>query len=341
MKRQVPEPHIQPAFNLPALLGKGIDVARVNFADPLAWAQGGVPGFPGSQKFVTDLRAYSGIRHHEVLPLGESVVLGRLGPLEVRLARTARDVRRAQKLRYKVFYEEMSALPDGPARLARRDMDAFDAICDHLLVLDYDEAKMVFGRKKPKVVGTYRLLRQDVARRHGGFYTQAEFDVNRIVDAHPEMKFLELGRSCVLKPYRNKRTVELLWHGIWTYILRNDIDVMFGCASLEGTDPSALALPLAFLHHNALAPEEWRAGAIPQRYVSMDRMAREDINLKAAMHALPPLVKGYLRLGGYVGDGAVVDHQFGTTDVLVILPRSAISPRYVEHFGPSANRHAI
>ncbi|QTL03826.1 GNAT family N-acetyltransferase [Aquabacter sp. L1I39] len=341
MKRQVPEPHLQPAFNLPALLGKGIDVARVSFADPLAWAQGGVPGIPGSQKFVSDLRAYSGIRHREVLALGEPAVLGRLGALEVRLARTARDVRKAQKLRYKVFYEEMSALPDGPARLARRDMDAFDAICDHILVLDHDEGKMVLGRKKPKVVGTYRLLRQDVARRHGGFYTQAEFDVNRIVDAHPDLKFLELGRSCVLKPYRNKRTVELLWHGIWTYILRNDIDVMFGCASLEGTDPSALALPLSFLHHNALAPEEWRASAIPQRYVSMNRMAPQDINLKAAMQSLPPLVKGYLRLGGYVGDGAVVDHQFGTTDVLVILPRAVISPRYVEHFGPSANRHAI
>ncbi|MDE1570980.1 GNAT family N-acetyltransferase [Aquabacter sp. P-9] len=341
MKRQVPETQVQPAFNLPALLGKGIDVARVNFADPLAWAERGVPGIPGSQKFVSDLRAYSGIRHREVRPLGEPVVLGRLGSLEVRLARTARDVRKAQKLRYKVFYEEMSALPDGPARLARRDMDAFDAICDHMLVLDYDEAKMVLGRVKPKVVGTYRLLRQDVARRHGGFYTQAEFDVNRIVDAHPDLKFLELGRSCVLKPYRNKRTVELLWHGIWTYILRNDIDVMFGCASLEGTDPSALALPLSFLHHNALAPEEWRAAAIPQRYVSMNRMAPQDINLKAAMQSLPPLVKGYLRLGGYVGDGAVVDHQFGTTDVLVILPRAVISPRYVEHFGPSANRHAI
>ncbi|OYX14455.1 MAG: hemolysin [Rhizobiales bacterium 32-66-8] len=353
MKRQIsPEP--TPAFSLPALVGRGIDVAKESFAKlpapltgPFAWAEqaiadGSMPGLAGSQKLVSDFRAYSGIRHRELsVPLDEPVVLGRIGPLEVRLARTARDVRRAQRLRYKVFYEEMSALPDGGTRLARRDMDAFDAICDHILVLDHEAGKMVLGRRKPKVVGTYRLLRQDVANRHGGFYTQSEFDVSGIVAAHPDLKFLELGRSCVLKPYRNKRTVELLWHGVWTYVLRNKIDVMFGCASLEGIDPAALALPLSFLHHHALAPQEWRARALDQRFVSMDRMAKEDVNLKAAMHALPPLIKGYLRLGGFIGEGAVVDRQFGTTDVLVVLPRATISPRYVEHFGPSANRHAI
>ncbi|MGU3495553.1 GNAT family N-acetyltransferase [Xanthobacteraceae bacterium A53D] len=346
-------------FSLPAFLGKGSDLfgkgvyaAREGLAKlpgPFARdlkADGAKPiFFPGalpaaSQKLVSDFRAISGIRHREAVPFGEPVVLGRIGSLEVRLARTARDVRRAQRLRYKVFYEEMSAVADTPSRLARRDFDAFDAVCEHILVLDHDAGKVVLGKKKPKVVGTYRLLRQEVANRHGGFYSQSEFDVNRIVDAHPTLKFLELGRSCVLKPYRNKRTVELLWHGIWTYVLRNRIDAMLGCASLEGTDPDKLALPLSFLHHNALAPEEWRARALPSRYVEMNRMAKEDIHPKLAIQSLPPLVKGYLRLGGFVGEGAVTDHQFGTTDVLVVLPVSVISPRYVEHFGPTANRHA-
>lgn len=341
-------------FSFPAMVGRGIDVAKEGlsrlpgarfaeaFANPFAIPpEGLVAPLNGPQKFVSDLRAYSGIRHREAVPFGEPVVLGRLGPLEVRLARTARDVRKAQRLRYKVFYEEKSAIPDAAARLARRDVDAFDTICDHILVLDHEAGEMVLGRQKPKVVGTYRLLRQEVAQRHGGFYTQGEFDVSPIIKAHPGLRFLELGRSCVLKPYRNKRTVELLWHGVWTYVLRNRIDVMFGCASLDGTDPAALALPLSFLHHNAMAPEEWRARALPGRHTPMDLLPKEAVNPKSAMHALPPLVKGYLRLGGYVGDGAVVDHQFGTTDVMVILPRAAISPRYVEHFGPSANRHAI
>jgi putative hemolysin len=134
--------------------------------------------------------------------------------------------------------------------------------------------------------------------------------------------------------------VELLWHGIWTYVLHHRIDVMFGCASLEGTDPGRLALPLSFLHHYASAPEAWRVRALPDRYAPMGLIAKEAVDPKAALHALPPLIKGYLRLGATFGEGAVVDRQFGTTDVLVILPVSAINKRYIEHFGPAADRHA-
>lgn len=264
--------------------------------------------------------------------------LGRLGPLEVRLAHTKKDIKRAQKLRYKVFYKNGTAIADAATMLAQRDKDAFDAFCDHLLVIDH-AAKPSLSGKQP-VVGTYRLLRQDVASRHGGFYTDNEFDTTGLVERHPELKFLELGRSCVLPPYRNKRTVELLWHGIWSYVRQHGCDVMIGCASFEGTDPDRLALPLSFLHHYSRAPDAWRAAAHPARRIEMNRMAKEAINPKAALHELPPLIKGYLRLGAYVGDGAVIDHQFGTTDVLIVLPVSAISSRYIDHFGADASRHA-
>ena len=137
----------------------------------------------------------------------------------------------------------------------------------------------------------------------------------------------------MLKPYRNKRTVELLWHGIWTYVLHHRIDVMIGCASLEGTDPSQLALPLSFLHHFAARRERLARRALPARHVAMDLLAKEAVDAKAALRALPPLIKGYLRLGASFGDGAVIDRQFGTTDVLVMLPVSAIDPRYIDHFG--------
>jgi putative hemolysin len=231
----------------------------------------------------------------------------------------------------------MSAVADTAATLARRDIDLFDAICDHLLVIDHDAPA---SRKDPAVVGTYRLLRQDIAQRQGGFYSAGEFDVGALVARHRDLSFLELWRSCVLPPYRNKRTVELLWHGIWTYVLEHRIDVMIGCASLEGTDPDRLALPLSFLHHYARAPEPWRAVALPRRYVELNRMPKPAVSPKAALQLLPPLIKGYLRLGAYVGDGAVIDRQFGTTDVLIILPVSAINSRYVDHFGPGAERHA-
>lgn len=263
-------------------------------------------------------------------------VYGKIGSLEVRLTRRRRDIKLAQRLRYQVFYEEMSAIPTLRAELRRRDEDPYDAVCDHLLVVDEAASpanEPWGGLRRQKVVGTYRVLRQDVAERSLGFYTQSEYDIAPLIAAKPHHRFMELGRSCVLEPYRNKRTVELLWHGLWTYIREHKIDVMIGCASLPGTDPDRYATALSFLHQNALAPPEWRCRAHDRLYVGMDRLPREKVDAKAALKALPPLIKGYLRLGAYVGDGAVIDRQFGTTDVLIILPVEKIDPRYFEHFG--------
>ncbi len=287
-------------------------------------------------KLVPALKAYSGFRVIDP-SMKRSATLGRLGMLEVRLARTSAEIRRAQKLRYDVFYKEMSAVADTARYFVGRDIDLFDAVCDHLLVIDRGAAG---PRKGSAIVGTYRLLRQDIAERAGGFYSASEFDVGSLVARHRNLKFLELGRSCVQPPYRNKRTVELLWHGIWTYVLEHRIDVMIGCASLDGTDPDRLALPLSFLHHYARAPESWRTAALPHRYLELNRMPKAAVAPKTALQLLPPLIKGYLRLGAFVGDGAVIDRQFGTTDVLIILPVSAISERYLAHFGPGAERHA-
>jgi putative hemolysin len=264
--------------------------------------------------------------------------LGRIGNLEVRLATRKSEIRRAQRLRFKVFYEEMSAVPTGLAALSRRDADSYDAICDHLLVLDHaaPRTKKPFGEPRPKVVGTYRLLRSEVAECHAGFYSEAEYDLAPLLAAQGHQRLLELGRSCVLKPYRGKRTVELLWQGIYAYVLHHRIDGLIGCASLEGTDPDRLAVPLSFLHHYARAPEAWRARALPERAVAMDRLPRDAVDPKAALQALPPLIKGYLRLGATFGDGAVIDRQFGTTDVFVTLPVSAIGARYRGHFAPAS-----
>ena len=262
-------------------------------------------------------------------------VYGSLGGLEVRLARTRADIRLAQRLRYQVFYEEMSAVPNAKAMLSRRDSDRYDKLCDHLLVIDNDTPLYWKGgwRRRGKVVGTYRVLRQDLAERNGGFYTQAEYDIAPLVAARPGYSFMELGRSCVLKPYRTKRTVELLWHGLWTYIREHGIDVMIGCASFEGTDPGAHRMALSFLHHYALAPPEWRVKAHKKRYVDMNLLPKDQVNAKAALKELPPLIKGYLRLGATIGDGAVIDNQFGTIDVCIILPVEKIDVRYFAHFG--------
>ncbi|MFI5014758.1 MAG: GNAT family N-acetyltransferase [Hyphomicrobiales bacterium] len=269
----------------------------------------------------------------------EGEVLGRLGSLEVRLARDARELRQAQRLRFRVFYEEMSALANPMTALLRRDADRFDRFCDHLLVVDRD-ARSPFGMGGGKVVGTYRLLRQRVAEQAFGFYTQGEFDISPMIAAHRDKHFLELGRSCVLADYRDKRTLELLWRGIYAYIRRHGVDVMMGCASLEGTDPAALAQQLSFLHHYAPCPEGWRVRAKDGRYVPMGMLPKSGLDVKAALRSLPPLIKGYLRLGATFGEGAVVDHQFGTTDVFVLLRTSVISERYLHYLGSPEEKKA-
>jgi putative hemolysin len=242
----------------------------------------------------------------------------------VRLAETPDDVAAAQRLRYAVFYEEGLAQPDRLAAMSRMDADPFDAVCDHLLVLDCADDVLV---------GTYRLLRQEVAEAHDGFYTAREFELRPLIERHRDLNFVELGRSCVSRPYRRRSVIELLWQGVWDYVRHHRMDVMIGCASLEGTDPDALALPLSFLAEEFAAPEDWRAAALSDRHVEMRRLPTRAIDRKAALKSLPPLVKGYLRLGCHVGEGAVIDHQFHTTDVLIILPVTSINNRYFAHYG--------
>ena len=267
----------------------------------------------------------------------EPKIYGRVGDLEVRLARTRAEIKLAQRLRYQVFYEEMSAVPSRLAQFRRRDEDAYDAICDHLLVVDLSKPEgknHAGGRPAPLVVGTYRVLRQDIAERSLGFYTAGEYDVLPLIKSRsPGYRFMELGRSCVLSPYRNKRTVELLWHGLWTYVREHKIDVMLGCASFEGTDPQEHAMALSFLHHYALSPPEWRCRAHGHLHVPMDLLAKDNVDPKKALKVIPPLIKGYLRLGATIGDGAVIDRQFGTTDVLIMLPVEKIDPKYFGHYG--------
>ena len=217
-------------------------------------------------------------------------VYGSIGTLEVRLANMRAEIRAAQRLRYEVFFEEMSATPSMTAYMRRRDEDAYDPLCDHLLVVDKDASAVrngrAWSRRRPPggpIVGTYRILRQDVAERHDGFYSQGEYNIAPLLAAKSDHRFMELGRSCVLRPYRTKRTVELLWHGLWTYIRENGVDVMIGCASFEGIDPERHAVALSFLHHHALAPPEWRVRAHEGRWLPMDRLPVQHVDAKAAL----------------------------------------------------------
>jgi len=267
----------------------------------------------------------------DLLGFGDAL---RSGNLEVRLARDAADIDAAQALRYRVFYDELGARPSAAARAARRDADRFDLYCDHMLVIDHAK-----GEGPESIVGTYRLLRRSIAERHDGFYTATEFDIARLLAIPGE--HLELGRSCVDAEHRNRPTMQLLWKGIAAYVFAHDIKLMFGCASLPGTDAAAHAAVLSYLHHNHLAPESLRVRALPEQYVAMDILpagagGHEDairaFDARTAIAALPPLIKGYLRLGGFVGEGAVIDHEFNTVDVCILVVTDTVTDKYFKHY---------
>jgi L-ornithine Nalpha-acyltransferase len=254
------------------------------------------------------------------------------GPLQVRLAISSEDIEAVQALRYRIFYETMGARPLPEMARRKRDIDPFDAICDHLMVLDHAR-----GQGADAVVGTYRLIRREAARRCGRFYSAAEYDISRLATYSGPV--LELGRSCVDPAYRARAVMPLLWSGIAAYVFHYDIELMFGCASLPGTDPEQLAAPLSYLYHHHLAPPELRTRALPERYVDMRRLPADSFDPERTRSQLPPLIKGYLRLGGFVGDGAVIDHQFNTTDVCVVVKTDLVAEKYSRHYVRQSKDH--
>ena len=258
--------------------------------------------------------------------------IGRIGNLEVRLARDDQEIAAAQEVRYRVFYEELGAVKNAE----HSDADRFDDICDHLVVLDTS----LSGPQHRRIVGTYRLLRQEPAAAAGGFYSESEFELPGLVARHPDQRFLELGRSCVLPEYRSKRTIEVLWQGIWAYINHHEIDVMTGCASFPGKLPAAHAQALTYLAHHCRAEPAWDVRAVAGRYHPMALMPASAVNAKSAIMAMPPLIKGYLRVGARIGDGCVIDHDFSTVDVFVILPVQQIAERYISYYGTDGQRFA-
>ena len=248
----------------------------------------------------------------------------------VRLAETDKEIEAAQQLRYRVFYHEMGAKPSLEMQKIARDFDDFDDDCDHLLVLYHDDHHI------NKVVGTYRLLRRDTSK-FKSFYSASEYDLSKI-NAFPG-KILELGRSCVDTEFRSRMTMQILWRGIAHYVFLHNIDLMFGCASLPGINLNELRIPLSYLHHYCLAPEMIRTKALNHHYVSMNMMSKDEIISQDAITTLPPLIKGYLRLGGFVGDGAVVDQQFNTTDVCILVKTDLITSKYFRHYDRTARNN--
>jgi putative hemolysin len=276
---------------------------------------------------------YPGAKPETIMPLNKIESLYNLGEitagnLEVFVTRDPEDIKAAQALRYRVFFEEMGAKPTAEILASKLDVDDFDAVCDHLLVVEHSE-----GGDGYKVVGTYRLLRREMMKEIGSFYTDSEFDISLIKD-YPGA-ILEVGRSCVHEDFRNRAVMQLLWRGIGAYVTKFNISLLFGCASFHGTDPKKHAMELSYLHHFHIAPKEICPRALDSRYVEMNLMPKEEIDVKEAFSNLPPLIKGYLRLGGYIGAGAVIDHEYNTTDVSIVVKTNLVTDKYATRYGSS------
>lgn len=252
----------------------------------------------------------------------------------LRLAKNDTEIRDAQKLRYIVFYEEFGAkAPDDVAK-DRRDHDDYDAYADHLIIID-EERPIEDGQ----IVGTYRLFQKERLPESMDFYTSHEFDITQLTKNGG--KLLELGRSCVLPDYRTKHVMQKLWGGLAEYVSDNQIDLMFGCASLQGTSPEAACHQLAYLHYYHAPPEELLAKATVDCTAQLHFPPKEQINARRVFASLPPLIKGYLRVGAYIGQGAYLDHDFNCIDVCIILPTAKVESRYAKHYERKLQRDIV
>lgn len=270
--------------------------------------------------------------NHDCEPKKLASVLGELGSLSTRLTQSDAELKQAQRLRYEVFCEEFSAL--AKSKLDNNlEQEQHDLNCDHLLVLENSNPA------RPKIIGTQRFFVKSACDTHRNFRSQSEFDLEALAAKHPEKRFMELGRSCILNNYRSKRTMELMWHGTWSYAVQNKVDVMTGCASFYAKSVKEIDTALGFLSTLVSKDPNWQVLPTAKNATRINQYEHLIMDPKKAIRTLPPLIKGYLRLGAFFSDSVVIDEDFGTIDIAVILPVANINPRYVSYYGPQATKH--
>ncbi|MDB2682974.1 GNAT family N-acetyltransferase [Alphaproteobacteria bacterium] len=243
----------------------------------------------------------------------------------IRRVETEEELRAAQRLRYQVFFEEFGAKPSEEMAAQKLDLDKYDSSADHLIVISTDPAS-----SEETIIGTYRMIKQDQAAAQGKFNSDSWYDLSPLLSSGETL--LELSRSCVLPEYRTRPVLQLLWGGIADYITEHNIGVMFGCASFHTVNIEEIAEPLSYLYHHHLSPSGLRVRARDDLFMDMNILPKSEINPRKVFHNLPPLMKGYLRVGSTIGDGAVIDEQFGTVDVFITMQTHMLTQRYRKHY---------
>ncbi len=252
----------------------------------------------------------------------------------LRLATDDSEIAAAQRLRYQVFYEEFGVVPPPHVAAAGRDYDAYDEFADHLVVVDESQTDPL-----KKIVGTYRLFQKDRLPDNIPFYSSQEFDISPLLKS--EGKLLELGRSCVLPEYRTKYVMQKLWQGIAAYLSDHHIDLMFGCASFQEIDPAVIVDQLAYLYHFHLPPDDLCPAAQKDCTAALNFKSKDELDAKRVFASLPPLIKGYLRLGAYIGKGAFLDKDLKCIDVCIVLPTHKVSSKYAKHYERALQKDVV
>lgn len=246
---------------------------------------------------------------------------------ELKIASTKEEIQASQRLRYKVFVEELGASSGAFDQGSKMETDEYDGWVDHLILID----RRIEPSTMDHVIGVYRLLRDDIALSNGcGFYSDTEFDLAPLIDSG--RKLLELGRSCVHPDYRGGGAMFHLWNCLAEYVIEHKIEILFGVASFHGTNPKDFVHQLAYLYHNHLAPEDLRVTVRENQGISMDLIPLNNIDQKKAIIGLPTLIKAYLRLGGFVGEGAYLDYSFNTLDVCILMDTQRMASNRREYY---------
>ena len=240
----------------------------------------------------------------------------------IKLAETKSELKCAQALRYYVFYKEKKAKPTFAKKITKLDYDKIDKYADHIIVLDKKK------NTKNKIVGTYRLIRGDVAKLFGGYYSSSEFNLTNITNSYKDKHILELGRSCVHQDYRNGSIMNLLWKAIAEYVKLYGIKILLGCASFSGIEPTKYSDELSYLRQNFCLPEHLSVESLDKNIYPVYKLKENNSNQLRIFAKLPPLLKGYLRIGGKVSHNFYVDHNFNTIDLCVVVNTSDIDEKY-------------
>ena len=240
----------------------------------------------------------------------------------IKIAESNFEIKKAQSLRYKIFFKEKKIKKKSFKFLLQRDYDFYDKISDHLIIIDNNR------EIRDNVIGTYRLLRGNCAKLYRGFYTEQEFDISNLKKNFSSKDILELGRSCVHPQYRSGIILKLLWQGISNYIKMYKIKILMGCASFHGTNPSKFKDEFSLLYKSYRLPEDYDVKSLQSNAIPFNK----NINHSTILNKLPPLIKGYLKAGGMVSENFYIDKEFETIDYCVIMLTEKIVSRYQNKF---------